>query len=59
MTTVLEGCTTEEQRSVERFSVENGLNVKATHTEIFPVYGGNCLLCNEIHSWVANVSLMT
>jgi hypothetical protein len=37
MTTVLEKCTAEEQRSVVRFSTE-GLNLKDIHKEVFPVY---------------------
>jgi hypothetical protein len=39
MATVLQECTTEEQRSVVRFLREIGLNAKDIHKEIFPVYG--------------------
>jgi hypothetical protein len=37
MATILEECTIEEQRSVVRFLWTNGLNVKHTHKDIFPV----------------------
>jgi hypothetical protein len=44
METVLEEYTTEEQRSVVRFFfVGKGLNAKAMHKEMFPVYCGKCL----------------
>jgi hypothetical protein len=36
MTTVLEDCTTEEQRSVVRFSCAKGLYAKHVHKEMFP-----------------------
>jgi hypothetical protein len=29
------------------------------HKEMFPVYGGKCLSLKTVHSWAANVSLMT
>jgi hypothetical protein len=32
--------------------VANGLNPKDIHKEMFPVYGGKCLLCKTVHSWV-------
>jgi hypothetical protein len=61
MATVLEDFTTEEQRSVVRFFLlwEKGLNAKDIPKETFPVYGGECLLRKAVHSWVANVSLIT
>jgi hypothetical protein len=33
-----------------------GLNVKAIHKEMFPVYGGKCLSCKAVHSWVEKFS---
>jgi hypothetical protein len=50
--------TIEEQRSVV-FLWTKGFNVKDIHKEMFPVYGGKCLLHKAIHNWMANVSLMT
>jgi hypothetical protein len=37
MATVLEECTTEEQRSVARFLWAKGLYAKDIHKELFPV----------------------
>jgi hypothetical protein len=60
MVTVLEECSTEEQRSVVRFLWAKGLNAKHIHKEMFPVYGGKCLtLKASCSTLVANVSLMT
>jgi hypothetical protein len=42
MTTVLEECTTEEQRSFVRFLWAKGLSAKYINKEMFPVYGGKC-----------------
>jgi hypothetical protein len=36
-----------------------GFSAKDTTKEIFPVYGGKCLLHKVVHNWMANVSLMT
>jgi hypothetical protein len=58
MVTVLEGCTTKEQRSVVHFLWAKGLNAKDIHKEMFPAYGRKCLSRNAVHNWVANVSLM-
>jgi hypothetical protein len=58
MATVLEECTTQEQRSVVRFLWEKGLSTKDILKEMFPVYGGTCLSRKAVHNWVANVSLM-
>jgi hypothetical protein len=44
MVTVLEECSTEEQSSIVRFSGAKGLDVQHTHKEMFPVYGGKCLV---------------
>jgi hypothetical protein len=38
MATVLQGCATEEQRSVVRFMRAKGLNANGIHKELFPVY---------------------
>jgi hypothetical protein len=52
MATVLEVCTTEEQRSFVRFLWEKGLNEKDIHKEIFLVYGGKCLSRKAVQpSW--------
>jgi hypothetical protein len=56
METVLQGCTTEEQRSVVGFLWAKGLNAKDIHKEMFPVYGGKCLSRKEIHKWVEKFS---
>jgi hypothetical protein len=59
MATVLEVCTTEEQRPVVHFLCAKGLNTKDIHKEMFPVQGGKSLSRKSIHNWVENVSLMT
>jgi hypothetical protein len=43
MATVLEGCTTEEQRSVVRFLWAKGLSTKDIPKGNFPAYVGKCL----------------
>jgi hypothetical protein len=43
MVTVLEECTTEEQRSVVLLLWAKGLNAKDIHKEMFPVYSRKCL----------------
>jgi hypothetical protein len=58
MATVLEEYATEEQRFV-RFLWAEGLSAKDIHKNMFPVYGGKCLLRKAVHNWMANVSLMT
>jgi hypothetical protein len=59
MVNMLEGCITEEQRSVVHFFLcAKGPCAKDIHREIFPVYGGKCLSRKAVHNWVANVSLM-
>jgi hypothetical protein len=55
MATVLEGFTTEEQRSVVRFMWAEALK-KDIHKEIFPVYGGKCLSRKAVHNWVEKFS---
>jgi hypothetical protein len=56
MTTVLEECTTEEQRSVVHILWSNGLSAKHIHKEIVPVYGGKCLPHKAVHNWVEKFS---
>jgi transposase len=34
------------------FLWEKGLSAKDIHKEMFPVYGGKCLSCKAVHSWV-------
>jgi hypothetical protein len=52
MATVLEECTTKEQRYVVRFLWARGLNANHSHKEMFPVYGGKCLSTKAVHKWV-------
>jgi hypothetical protein len=56
METVLQDCSTEEQCSVVRFLWEKGLNAKGINKEMFPVYGGKCLLLKAVHIWVEKFS---
>jgi hypothetical protein len=56
---VFEECAVEEQLSVVPLLWAKGLSTKDIHKEMFPVYGGKCLLYKVVHSWVANVLLMT
>jgi hypothetical protein len=58
LATVLEECTTKQQRSVVRFLWAKILNSQDIHKEIFSLYGGMCLLCKAVHNLEANVSLM-
>jgi hypothetical protein len=51
MTTVLENCTTEEQRIV-RFLWAKGLNANNIHKEMFPIYDRQCLSLQALHNWV-------
>jgi hypothetical protein len=51
MVTVLEEYTTEEQRSVVRFSWAIALNTKDIHKEIFPIYDGKCLLRKAVEKF--------
>jgi hypothetical protein len=56
MATVLEEYTTKEQSSVVHFLWATGLNAKDVHNEMFPVYGGMCLSCKQIHNWLKKLS---
>jgi hypothetical protein len=51
MATTLEECTIEEQHSVVHLLWATGLNTKNIHKEMFPVYGGKCLLRKAVHNW--------
>jgi hypothetical protein len=50
MATVLEECTTEEQRSVMSFIRAKGLNVKDINKEMF--YVAKSLSRNAVYNWV-------
>jgi hypothetical protein len=53
MVTVLEDCTTEEQRSVMPFlSWAKGLNEEDIYKEMFPVHGRKCLSRKAVLIWV-------
>jgi hypothetical protein len=52
MATVLEEYTTEEQRSVVRFLWSKAINANDIHKNMFPPYGGKCLLRKALHNWV-------
>jgi hypothetical protein len=57
MATVLEECTNEEQRSVVRFFLwAKELKAKDIHKEMFPGYGGKCLVRKAVHIWVEKFS---
>jgi hypothetical protein len=56
MATVLDVCTTEEQRSVVRFLWAKGPNTNNIHKEMFPVYGRKCLSRKAVHNWVKKFS---
>jgi hypothetical protein len=51
MATVLEGNTTEEQRSIVSFLWVEGPNVKDDLKEMFPVYGGKCFSRKAVQPW--------
>jgi hypothetical protein len=52
----VEDCTTEEQHFVLHFLWAKGLDGKDVHKEMFPVYGGKCLLHKVVHIWVDKFS---
>jgi hypothetical protein len=52
MATVLEECTSEEQRFVGIFLWAKGLNTKDIRKDMFHVYGGKCLSRKAVHNWV-------
>jgi hypothetical protein len=58
MVTVLEECIPKSSVLLCVFLWTRGLNAKDIRKEMFPVYGGKCLSCKAVHSWVANVLLM-
>jgi hypothetical protein len=49
MATVLEECITEEQCHIVRLLWAKGLNATDIHTEMFPIYGGECLSRKVVH----------
>jgi hypothetical protein len=51
MATVLDVCTTEEQRSVAHSLWAKGLNAEDIHKEMFPVCVGKCLSRKPVHNW--------
>jgi hypothetical protein len=51
MSTVLDECTTEVQRSVVRFFVRKGLNANDIPKETFPIYGGKYLSRRAVQPW--------
>jgi hypothetical protein len=53
---MLEECTTEEQHSVVHILWATGLNAKDINKEMFPAYGGKCLLHKAVHNWVKKFS---
>jgi hypothetical protein len=60
--TMLELCTTEEQRYVVPYLWAQGLTAKYIHNEMFPVYGGKCLSLKDLQNCIENrvkISLMT
>jgi hypothetical protein len=56
MAIVLEVCITEEQHSVVLFLWAKGLNAQDIPKEMFPAYGGKCLLCKAAYKWVEKFS---
>jgi hypothetical protein len=58
MVPMFEECATEELNSIVHILWAKGLRTKDIHKEMFPAYGGKCLLHKVVHSWVADVLLM-
>jgi hypothetical protein len=56
MVTLLEVYTTEEQLSVVLSLWAKGLSATDVHKEMFPVYGGKCLLRKAVHNGVEKFS---
>jgi hypothetical protein len=52
---MLEGYPTEEQRFVVRFLWTEKLSAKDIHKEMFPFYGGKCLLRKAVPRFVTKV----
>jgi hypothetical protein len=50
MATMLEDCTTEDQRYVVRYFWAKGLSTKDIHKEMFPIIGGKHLSLKEVHN---------
>jgi hypothetical protein len=58
MATMLEDCTTEEQRFIVRLWAAKELHANDIRKEMFPVCSGS-MSRKAVHNWVANVTLMT
>jgi hypothetical protein len=56
MPIALEGCTTEEQRSVVRFWWAKEVTAKDINKGMSPVYGGQYLLRKAVHKWIGKFS---
>jgi hypothetical protein len=56
MAIILKEHITEEQYCDVCFLWANGLNTIDIHKEMFPVYGGKCLLHKAVHNWVEKFS---
>jgi hypothetical protein len=56
MVIMLQGFSTEEQRSVVRVLWAKWLNAKVIHKELFPVCGAKCLSRKAVQSWVEKFS---
>jgi hypothetical protein len=56
MATVLEECSTNSNILLCVFVRQKGLSAKEIHREIFPAYGGKCLLCKAVHNRVEKFS---
>jgi hypothetical protein len=56
MATVLEDCTTDEQRHVVCYLWAKGHNAKEIYKELFPVYDGKCLSRKAVRDCVEKLS---
>jgi hypothetical protein len=57
MATVLEECTTKEQRSVVHFFLwTKWLKAKDIHKKMFPAYSKKCMSHKAVHNWVEKFS---
>jgi hypothetical protein len=57
MATMFEDCTTKEQHSVLWFFCGQKDFMQETFTKkFFSVYGGKCLSCKAVHSWIKKFS---
>jgi transposase len=56
MAIMLDGCNTEEQRSVVLLFWVKGLNEKNINKDMFHVYGEKCLSRKAVHNWAKKFS---